>query len=62
MSGTYKVIRFYEPDSQEKNKVMAMGLTLEEARAHCEDTDTHQTCGVGTVLGGHDFFDGYMVE
>lgn len=40
---TYKIVRMYR-DSYRK-RVIARGLTLEEARAHCSDPETSsRTC------------------
>jgi len=46
---TYKIVRhrFDQP-----NEVVATGLTLDEAQAHCQDDSTH----------GDGWFDGYTVE
>lgn len=48
---TYKIVRFYQ-DFDRDNKVMATGLTLDEAQAHCQREDTH----------GDGWFDGYDEE
>jgi hypothetical protein len=45
---TYKIVRFYQ-DLDRRSRVMARGLTLEEAQAHCQREDTH----------GDGWFDGY---
>lgn len=46
---TYMIIRFrFDKDSE----VIATGLTLEEAQAHCRREDTH----------GEGWFDGYEEE
>lgn len=46
---TYEIVRFV---FQGDNEVIATGLTLEEAQAHCEREDTH----------GSGWFDGYRRE
>ena len=46
---TYKIIRFYQEGTPE---VMAEGLTLQEAQAHCQDDTT----------SGEGWFDGYEAE
>lgn len=46
---TYKIIRFM---FDEDNRVIATGLSLEEAQAHCRREDTH----------GDGWFDGYEEE
>ena len=48
---TYKIVRFYQ-DLDRSNRVMARGLTLAEAQAHCQREDTH----------GDGWFDGYDEE
>jgi hypothetical protein len=51
---SYKIIRFYADDSDDRNgTIIATGLTLEEAQAHCNREDTHE---VGV------WFDGYAEE
>jgi hypothetical protein len=46
---SYKIIRFnFDPP----NEVVETGLTLEEAREHCQREDTH----------GDGWFDGYDLE
>jgi hypothetical protein len=47
----YKVIRFYK-DISRANKVIMTGLTLEEAREHCNRADTRSD----------EWFDGYEKE
>lgn len=47
---TYKILRFYRDDRP--TDVIATGLTLDEAQAHCRDESTH----------GDGWFDGYEVE
>lgn len=46
---TYKIIRF---SFSGKNRVMARGLSLEQAQAHCKDPKT----------SGDGWFDGYESE
>ena len=46
---TYKIVRFHFGD---ENEVVVRGLTLEQAKAHCNRDDTH----------GDDWFDGYEEE
>lgn len=49
LDATYKVVRFrFEGD----NEVIHTGLTLDEAREHCNNSETH----------GEGWFDGYEVE
>jgi hypothetical protein len=47
---TYKIIRFYQDDRPAE--VIDTGLTLAEAREHCNDPSTH----------GDGWFDGYDEE
>lgn len=50
---TYKIVRFTQDESDPRNReVLATGLTLKEAQAHCEREDTH----------GEGWFDGYDEE
>lgn len=46
---TYKIVRFR---FKGENEVIRRGLTLEEAREHCNDESTH----------GDGWFDGYEEE
>jgi hypothetical protein len=46
---TYTIIRFHQDAPRE---VIATGLTLDEAQAHCRSDDTH----------GDGWFDGYEAE
>jgi hypothetical protein len=63
---TYKIIRFYR-DHPEKRRIIARGLTLEEARAHCHDSQTGSaTCtgaeGKPRTAKYDPWFDGYDEE
>lgn len=49
MSATYNIIRMYRPDLDRSSKVIARGLTLEQAQEHCRRDDTR----------GDGWFDGY---
>ncbi len=56
---TYKIIRIFHPDSDmaktqgQDNRVVAGGLTLEQAQAHCSDPSTRKD---------GEYFDGYTEE
>jgi hypothetical protein len=50
---TYKIIRFYYPSQNKENEVILEGITLEQAREHCQDGATKED-GV--------YFDGYEAE
>ena len=52
---TYKIWRFY-PDKTPK--LVYEGLTLEEAKQHCKNSNTHKTDQHGNVQ----WFDGYREE
>lgn len=60
----YKVVRFYENCSK---RVVARGLTLEEAKAHCSDSEsssrtaTSATARTRTRKNGP-WFDGFTKE
>lgn len=47
---TYKIVRFFR--DIDRRRVIATGLTLEQAQAHCRRDDTH----------GDGWFDGYDKE
>ena len=63
---TYKIVRFYESDDHE-TEVIATGLTLVEAQAHCNDDETSSTTAASkeglmrTARYGR-WFDGYTDE
>lgn len=42
MEDRYKIIRFYTPNKNKRKRVIAIGLTLEQARAHCNDPKTRK--------------------
>jgi hypothetical protein len=48
---TYKITRFYLDDNKE-SEVVRTGLTLEQARKHCQSPSSK----------GDDWFDGYTKE
>jgi len=50
---TYKIIRFYHPSLNKDNGIIKEGLTLEEAKEHCQDDNTREE-GI--------YFDGYNEE
>lgn len=49
---TYKIIRFRNHGNYITKRVIKKGLTLEEAKAHCNNYDTR----------GFNWFDGYDLE
>jgi hypothetical protein len=61
---TYEIIRFFRDGP---NVVMATGLTLEEAQAHCRDPETSSITATEesalrlTAVAGP-WFDGYQEE
>ena len=62
----YRVVRMYK-DAAIRSRVIARGLTLEEARAHCSDPETSSsTCrrphNVRRTKRLGDWFDGYEEE
>ena len=62
----YKIVRMFK-DSPESNKIIATGLTLEEAQAHCSDPETSSSTATGlteTILTKNfgPWFDGYEEE
>jgi hypothetical protein len=63
---TYKIVRFYKDWKISKRKVQG-GLTLEQARSHCEDPETSSsTCtsrdGIRRTQSRGAWFDGYDTE
>lgn len=64
MSTTYKIVRFFYEGDRE---VIDSGLTLDEAKSHCQDRETSSRTALGseaielTKLRG-EWFDGYEVE
>lgn len=44
---TYKIIRYYQDIGRED--IVATGLTLEEAREHCNDPETSSETATGEV-------------
>lgn len=54
MSKTYEIVRFYAEDGHpDHGKIIKSGLTIEEAKEHCQDPDTEEK-GV--------WFDGFREE
>ena len=53
---TYEIVRFYA-DSRE-SRVIAEGLTIDEAQEHCKDPETSSTTCSEPSEGGQ-WFDGY---
>ncbi len=53
MKDTYKIVRFYDPSQNKRRRTIKTGLTLEQAKAHCNDPKTRKT-GV--------YFDGFAQE
>lgn len=62
----YRIVRFYE-SAEHDTEVIATGLTLAEAQAHCNDDETSSTTATGkeglmrTARYGR-WFDGYTDE
>lgn len=48
---TYRIERFYQ-DDRKPTEVIVRGLTLEQAKAHCQREDSH----------GEGWFDGFREE
>ena len=66
MSHVYKIVRVYLKDSS-KNKIIATGLTLEEAQVHCNDPETSSSTCTNLKKIRHTekhgpWFDGYQEE
>jgi hypothetical protein len=53
LAETYRIIRFhFDTDHPDHHRVIASGLTLAEAQAHCQRDDTQ----------GEGWFDGYNAD
>lgn len=62
----YRVVRMFK-DNPQANKIIATGLTLEEAQTHCRDPETSSRTATGlaeTILTKNfgPWFDGYEEE
>ena len=61
---TYKIVRFYQDDDSD-DEVIATGLTLEQAQAHCEDPEAGSTttrAAEAVARRAGNWFDGYIEE
>jgi hypothetical protein len=63
---TYKIIRFYE-DRNTPRRVIKRGLTLEEAKEYCEDSETSSRSAralsaLEETMQYGPWFDGYEPE
>ena len=63
---TYRIVRMYK-DAGIRRRVIARGLTLEQARAHCSDPETSSHTATGSAAVARtrrlgDWFDGYESE
>jgi len=63
MRGKYKVIRYYFNEEHEA-ALVAVGLTKEEAMAHCNDPETSSSTAKGPAAQAHTdrmgpWFDGW---
>jgi hypothetical protein len=64
---TYKIVRFYKDDDELNKTVVATGLTLEQAQAHCDSYQSSSTTctsaeGVLRTQQHGPWFDGYYEE
>lgn len=58
MGDSYKIVRFYSPSVGKAHRVVARGLSLEDAQRHCSDPRTRKVGKDGSV----EWFDGYTAE
>ena len=49
----YKIVRYYHPSVGRKNRIIKRGLTLEQARKHCQSPKTEKK---------GKYFDGYTKQ
>ncbi len=65
MASTYKIIRFYA-DEKRRNHTIDVGLSLDEAQAHCSKESTHKVQMIedsdGKRYTSTVWFDGYTKE
>lgn len=66
MSATYRVYRHYL-NAPGENELIATGLTLDEAQAHCKDPETSSSTarsegGLARTAERGPWFDGYEEE
>jgi hypothetical protein len=64
---TYKIVRFFRDDEALNGSVVTRGLTLEQARAHCDDQETSSFTAtspeaVARTKAHGPWFDGYEEE
>jgi hypothetical protein len=64
---TYKIIRFYQNNPDLNRTVVTRGLTLEQARDHCKDSETSSSTAtspeaVERTKAHGPWFDGYEEE
>ena len=64
---TYKIIRFYRDDHDLNQTVVTRGLTLEQAKAHCNDPESSSSTAttpeaVARTKAHGPWFDGYEEE
>lgn len=63
---TYEIVRFFS-NTERRREIIASGLTLDEAKAHCSDPETSSRTATDpakveyTARVGH-WFDGYEEE
>lgn len=63
----YKIVRFYRDNALLNGDVRATGLTLEEAKAHCNDPETSSSTATSAEAREHterygEWFDGWDAE
>ena len=64
---TYRIVRFYRDNDELDRTVVARGLTLEQAQAHCDDPETSSRTAtspeaVDRTKRHGPWFDGYEEE
>jgi hypothetical protein len=64
--GTYRIVRFYE-SAEIQRRVIAVGLTRDEAVQHCNDPETSSVTATGKVAKARTrrvgrWFDGWVAE
>jgi hypothetical protein len=55
---TYKIMRFFRPGSNKQARAIRHGLSLEEAKRHCNRSDAHKIDKKGEIV----WFEGFTAE
>lgn len=59
---SYKILRFYRDDEERNGTVIETGLSLEQAKAWCDDPETSSDTATDPDLSHGPWFDGWTEE